>query len=159
MNTLTIVTTNYNANYPTVYDQFRNDGKAGSQVKFDNLYDWLSGYQLFKIPTSRFLNKAIKVTTDRSMPGLKSVEKGDIVRYYDQDSYVLYRKYQPNTNILEIEDFMSEVSVRKQSAGNTMLMENYIGRLFTRQRITENSSKNFMIPLVQFTVENSIAMR
>ena len=109
----TIVTTNYNANYPTVYDQFRNDGKAGSQVKFDNLYDWLSGYQLFKIPTSRFLNKAIKVTTDRSMPGLKSVEKGDIVRYYDQDSYVLYRKYQPNTNILEIEDFMSEVSRKK----------------------------------------------
>ena len=79
----TIVTTNYNANYPTVYDQFRKDGKAGSQVKFENLYDWLSGYQLFKIPTSRFLNKAIKVTTDRSMPGLKSVEKGEIVRYYD----------------------------------------------------------------------------
>lgn len=112
----TVVTTNYNANYPEVYEHFRAEGKAGAHLKFENIYDWLSGYQLLKIPTTRFRHKEITQETSKEIEGLKSVEKENshAVRYYDdQDEYVLYRRFYPDTQVIEFEDFMTKASRKK----------------------------------------------
>lgn len=111
----TIVTTNYNANYPKVYEQFRREGKVGNQVKFENIYDWLSGHRLFSIPTTRFRKKEIVKKIEKRIAGLTSVEKKqeNVIRYYDQNEYVLYRRYYRGTRIIEFEDFMSKASRKK----------------------------------------------
>lgn len=112
----TIVTTNYNANYMEVYEQFRAEEKVGPMVQFENIYDWLSDYKLLSIPTTRFRNKPIVKESAREIKGLKSVEKkgSDAVRYYDEeDEYVLYRKFYPETQVVEFEDFMTKASPKK----------------------------------------------
>ena len=43
----TILTTNYNADYPNIYTTFLNAGKLYPDTPIINLYDWLSDYTLF----------------------------------------------------------------------------------------------------------------
>ena len=49
-----IYTTNYNANYLEVYHQFREEGTVTPSTTFENMYDWLSGFKLLNIPTTKF---------------------------------------------------------------------------------------------------------
>src|SRR5699024_10126843 len=49
-----IFTTNYNANYPSVYEKFINEGKVTKNTEFENLYDWLSGFKLLETPKKKF---------------------------------------------------------------------------------------------------------
>lgn len=112
----TILTTNYNPNYNDVYKLFLKEGKVTSNIKYENIYDWLADYKLLKLPQSKILKKLKYIETPIEKKHLKyRFGKADnIVRYYDSDgSYVLYRKYFKNTNILEFEDFMSPISKKK----------------------------------------------
>ena len=49
---------------------------------------------------------------DRELEGLesKSFKDGNVMRYYKNNNYVLYRKYYDNSNIVQLEDFMSSIS-------------------------------------------------
>ena len=62
-----ILTTNYNANYPSVYEKFINEGKVTEHTEFENLYDWLSGFKLLETPKTKFKsNQSIKRWTVNS---------------------------------------------------------------------------------------------
>lgn len=50
---------------------------------------------------------------NKEIPGLKCKEKDNVLRYYDGDTYVLYRKFYEDSNILKFEDVMSPISKRK----------------------------------------------
>ena len=55
------------------------------------------------------------------------------MRYYDQETYVLYRKFYEDTNIIEFEDVMSPISKKKLNVENIITSVNYIER-FTSSR-------------------------
>ena len=110
-----IYTTNYNANYLEVYHQFREEGTVTPSTTFENMYDWLSGFKLLNIPTTKFRKKTIYHETNRDIEGLtyKVSDDGNVVRYYNEKTYVLYRKYYENTDIVQFEDVMSPISKKK----------------------------------------------
>ncbi|MCG4934163.1 hypothetical protein, partial [Dorea formicigenerans] len=41
-----ILTTNYNANYEDIYEDYMKKSKISTDFQLENMYDWLSGYQL-----------------------------------------------------------------------------------------------------------------
>ena len=49
---------------------------------------------------------------NRELKGLesKSFNDGNVMRYYKNGDYVLYRKYYGNSNVVQLEDFMSSIS-------------------------------------------------
>ena len=110
-----IYTTNYNANYKEVYDEFLKKGFVTKNTEYENLYDWLSDFKLLSIPTTKFKKKPIYKEKDKEIEGLqkKEFKDGNVVRYYDGDTYVLYRRYYEGTNIVEFEDVMSPVSKKR----------------------------------------------
>lgn len=110
-----ILTTNYNANYPSVYEKFINEGKVTEHTEFENLYDWLSGFKLLETPKTKFKKQPKYQTMDREFEGLesKSFKDGNVMRYYKNNNYVLYRKYYDNSNIVQLEDFMSSISKKR----------------------------------------------
>ncbi|MDN6413707.1 glycosyltransferase [Staphylococcus gallinarum] len=110
-----IITTNYNANYPDVYNLFLEQNKVTHNIQFENIYDWLSDFNLYTKPKSKFLKKEKIVETPYKINGFKhKVSKNNtVVRYYDEDNYVLYRRYYENTYVVQFEDFMSPVSKKR----------------------------------------------
>ncbi|MEB7722352.1 glycosyltransferase [Staphylococcus equorum] len=107
--TNTILTTNYNPNYYEVIKSFVENNKLNAQIRVENIYDWLSDFKLLYNPHSN--SDTIEYQeVERDIEGLRSeIRKNnrDIVRYYDGDTYFLYRKFRPGSNILEFEDFMT----------------------------------------------------
>lgn len=61
------------------------------------------------------LRKTLYSEKDRDIEGLtsKAFNDGNVMRYYDQETYVLYRKFYEDTNIIEFEDVMSPISKKK----------------------------------------------
>ncbi|PTK58590.1 glycosyl transferase family 1 [Staphylococcus nepalensis] len=110
-----IFTTNYNANYLSVYEKFINEGKVTKSTEFENLYDWLSGFNLLTIPKKNFKKNLKNQTMNREIEGLenKSYDDGNVMRYYDDENYVLYRKYYEDSNVIKFEDFMSPISKKR----------------------------------------------
>jgi len=112
----TILTTNYNPNYIDTIKLFQNKGIIVPNQKIVNLYDWLSGFKLFKNKKKLFLKnykniQPLKITN--------YIEKYDYekncVRYYDKDTgkYLLYRKYYDdkhinNNKIVKFEDYFTD---------------------------------------------------
>ncbi|MCU5745346.1 glycosyltransferase [Staphylococcus sp. SQ8-PEA] len=110
-----ILTTNYNANYHRIYEEYLNEGKITEQINIDNMYDWLSGYKLIKSPAKR-ANKEISVkTTPVEMKGYthKINSKTHVVRYYNNGDYVLYRKYYAHSQVVKFEDYMSPIHKKR----------------------------------------------
>ncbi|MCD8918259.1 glycosyltransferase [Staphylococcus gallinarum] len=108
--TNTILTTNYNADYHQVIESFISNGKLGANIKVENVYDWLADYNLLYTPNSKERKKAKYYKTKRKIKGLKhkaNENNNNIVRYYDGDDYVLYRKYRQDSDVLDFEDFMT----------------------------------------------------
>ena len=105
----TILTTNYNPNYYEVIKSFVENNKLNAQIRVENIYDWLSDFKLLYNPHSN--SDTIEYQkVERDIEGLTSEirkNNSDVVRYYDGDTYVLYRKFRPGSNILEFEDFMT----------------------------------------------------
>ncbi|MDU3212985.1 MAG: glycosyltransferase [Staphylococcus epidermidis] len=110
-----ILTTNYNANYNEVYQKFEENQLITKNTQIENIYDWLSDFKLLSIPKSRFKKKTLYSEKDRDIEGLtsKAFNDGNVMRYYDQETYVLYRKFYEDTNIIEFEDVMSPISKKK----------------------------------------------
>ncbi|MFX2784952.1 hypothetical protein, partial [Escherichia coli] len=110
-----ILTTNYNANYNEVYQKFEENQLITKNTQIENIYDWLSDFKLLSIPKTRFKKKTLYSEKDRDIEGLtsKAFNDGNVMRYYDQETYVLYRKFYEDTNIIEFEDVMSPISKKK----------------------------------------------
>ena len=110
-----ILTTNYNANYEDIYEDYMKKSKINTDFQLENMYDWLSGYQLLTPPTRRFSQKRRYFTTPIEIEGLthKVDDRKSAVRYYDGDTYVLYRKYRPNSDILSFEDLKSPIHKKR----------------------------------------------
>lgn len=106
-----ILTTNYNADYPEVYNLFLEQKKVTNNIQFENIYDWLSGFNLLLSTNSNYSKKETSYEIEDLRSEIKS--NGRVVRYYDGDKYVLYRRFYEGTKILEFEDFMSPISKRK----------------------------------------------
>lgn len=107
----TILTTNYNIEYPEVLAEFREKGILNKDTQVINLYDWLSGYDLFNIPKTTFKKekkyKAQPVALSNYTT--RTNKKGDIVRYYDKndETYLLYRKFYEDSEVVHFEDVMT----------------------------------------------------
>ncbi|MFW3612295.1 glycosyltransferase [Staphylococcus caprae] len=110
-----VLTTNYNANYNEVYEKFSNNQIITKNTQFENIYDWLSGFKLLSIPKTKFKKKTIYHEANKEIEGLKykEFEEGNVLRYYDGDTYVLYRKFYEDSNVLKFEDIMSPISKKK----------------------------------------------
>lgn len=111
-----ILTTNYNIEYPDIIQDFVKKGILDESVHHENIYDWLSGFRLYLVKRTLLRAKPIILETPRDIEGLSSETSNnekDIIRYYKNKKYVLYRKYYQNSNILEMEDFMDEISKRR----------------------------------------------
>src|SRR5699024_12705575 len=54
-------------------------------------------------------------TIDHKLEELESkrIKDGNVMRYYKNNNYVLYRKYYDNSNIVQLEDFMSSISKKR----------------------------------------------
>ena len=102
----TILTTNYDAAYDRIVQIFREKNILSETTQIDNIYEWLSGNRLYEATTP--------LVTSREIEGLRAVQVDtDTVRYYDGNTYVLYRKYHEASDQLSFEDFMSPASKKK----------------------------------------------
>ncbi|GAA3731190.1 hypothetical protein GCM10022378_19310 [Salinicoccus jeotgali] len=110
----TILTTNYNINYPDIYEVFRKRDVVHENTQFENIYDWLSGYKLFDIKKTLIINKPKITESEVDIEGLTAERvDDDTVRYYKGDEYTLYRKFHEDSRVLKFEDFMSPISKKK----------------------------------------------
>lgn len=111
----TILTTNYNANYNDIYKSYLEDEKITTNTYFENIYDWLADYKLLIEPTTDNPNQLTYHETPYELSGFTSEISKDksIVRYYDNETYVLYRRYYDNTKVVKFEDYMSPISKKK----------------------------------------------
>nr|WP_263313447.1 glycosyltransferase [Mammaliicoccus sp. Marseille-Q6498] len=108
-----IHTTNYNPNYLSVYESFKERGIISENVKIYNIYNWLSGNKHLEPNTKdRFYNKSIK---EPKVPYsyYDTKKNKNVKRFYVDGEYVLYRQYYKNTEVLNFEDFMSPISKKK----------------------------------------------
>lgn len=107
----TILTTNYNPDYPHVLETFKARGILKDETKVINIYDWLSGFQLFNIPekTFRKQKKYQKQPVNLENVVEKANKKGDVLRYYDQKTgdYLMYRKFYPDSDVVMFDDIMT----------------------------------------------------
>lgn len=108
----TILTTNYNPNYTSVYERFYNKKILKENINVINLYDWLSGFHLL---TKSFLsvNKSENIKTQNIKISNYNTKKdldNDCERYYDKDTgkYLLYRKFYSNSNMVKFEDYFTQ---------------------------------------------------
>lgn len=107
----TILTTNYNIEYPQVLSEFRAQGALNSATEVINIYDWLSGFNLFNIPKTCFKREFKYAEQPVRLSGYtsKTNKTGDVVRYYDAkaETYLMYRKYFQDSDVVKFEDMMS----------------------------------------------------
>ncbi|EHJ09171.1 glycosyltransferase [Staphylococcus simiae] len=103
-----VLTTNYNINYPDVYQKFLNEGKITQNTKFENIYEWLSNYKIFQKPKNKWFNrpKFLKVDKEIKQYESKKDNHNSLIKYFDQGKYILGRKYQKRKNILIYELFI-----------------------------------------------------
>lgn len=103
----TILTTNYNIEYPEVLADFREKGILNEGTQVINLYDWLSGYNLFNIPKSTFKKEKKYKAQPVALSDYttRTNKKGDVVRYYDKtdETYLLYRKFYEDSEVVHFE--------------------------------------------------------
>src|SRR5699024_6182172 len=101
-----IVTTNYNANYQYDYKKIKNEEKETEQKKLK---------KKIEIPNTKYKKRPKYQTMNRQIKGLESenFNDGNVMRYYKNGDYVLYRKYYDNSNVVQLEDFMSSISKKR----------------------------------------------
>lgn len=110
----TILTTNYNIDYPDIYEVFREKNTAHENTEFENIYDWLSGHKLFHVKRTLIKNKPKITESEVEIEGLTAEHiDEDTVRYYRGDEYTLYRKFHEGSRVLKFEDFMSPISRKR----------------------------------------------
>ena len=104
-----ILTTNYYGNYPSVYKRFLKENKITKNIEFENMYEWLSNFKLYKVPKTFITKNPKYVKTKRKIKGLKYELGKDQseVHYYNKKSYVRFRKYYGQSNVLQYEDYIS----------------------------------------------------
>lgn len=78
----TILTTNYNSNYPKVYEDFIKRNILHPSTKIINIYDWLSGYNLYKKPLFHNEDNKINKIIEKNYNEKVDVKK-NIIRYYN----------------------------------------------------------------------------
>ena len=107
----TILTTNYNPNYTTVYKDFYNKGILKENIMVINIYDWLSNFRLL---TGSYYSSNTHINIQRQELKISNfIAKEDLdkncVRYYDKDTerYYLYRKFYPNSQVVKFEDYFT----------------------------------------------------
>ncbi len=101
--------------------------------------------------------KRFTLKKDRDIEGLtsKAFNDGNVMRYYDQETYVLYRKFYEDTNIIEFEDVMSPISKKKLNVENIITSVNYIERFTSQAAHITKFWKNILTLREVFTVKNS----
>ncbi|WP_415425906.1 glycosyltransferase [Staphylococcus borealis] len=102
--TSTILTTNYNANYKNVYRIFRNKKLITDNTVIENIYDWLANYKLLEEPVEPKLFRKLPIQTKVKIRGLEAVQEGDSVKYYKDQTYVLFRRYYTDRQVVKFED-------------------------------------------------------
>ena len=102
--TSTILTTNYNANYKNVYRIFRNKKLITDNTVIENIYDWLANYKLLEEPVEPKLFRKLPIQTKVNIRGLEAVQEGDSVKYYKDQTYVLFRRYYTDRQVIKFED-------------------------------------------------------
>ncbi|RIM06992.1 glycosyltransferase [Staphylococcus chromogenes] len=106
----TILTTNYNPNYPQIEKRFIQRGVFSKMMKHINIFEWISNGECYQFPTTPFRNQPKYQSHHVKIKGLKHEIKEktpEVVRYYDNKQYVRYRKYEDiDKGILKFEDFM-----------------------------------------------------
>ena len=126
----TIITTNYNADYPNIIKGFRDKNLINSSIYHENMYDWLSNHMLFHVPTRKFSNQPHFTKTRLKIRGLRRVQtKANHFKYYDaQNRLIRHRVYYKNSRVLKADnrfDSMSGSLVERQ-------LFNRYGRLHKR---------------------------
>lgn len=158
--TNTILTTNYNPNYYEVIKSFVENNKLNAQIRVENIYDWLSDFKLLYNPHSN--SDTIEYQeVERDIEGLRSeIRKNnrDIVRYYDGDTYFLYRKFRPGSNILEFEDFMTPYCKKELRDISTIILVIYIRKFIFLLKIMGKLPKSSMIERVINIVKSFLLM-
>ncbi|WP_413481874.1 glycosyltransferase [Mammaliicoccus vitulinus] len=108
-----IHTTNYDPNYISVYEDFKEKGIINNSLIINNIYEWLSGDKILeKYSKPNVFTKKYK-ETEYKIPDFEEKIDRNIVRYYKNNEYVLYRQYYEDTKIIKFEDFMSPFSKKK----------------------------------------------
>ncbi|MEB6339612.1 glycosyltransferase [Mammaliicoccus sciuri] len=108
-----IHTTNYDPDYINIYEDFKDRGLINDSLIIKNIYEWLSNDNLLeKYTQPTIFNKRIKETKIKVPNLIEKIDK-NIVRYYKDDEYVLYRNFYEGTDVLKFEDFMSPISKKK----------------------------------------------
>lgn len=104
-----ILTTNYYGNYPSVYKHFLKENKITKNIEFENMYEWLSNFELFKVPKTLITKNPKYNKTKRKIKGLKHEfgKNQSYVHYYNDNTYVQFRKYYGQSDVLQYEDFIS----------------------------------------------------
>ncbi|MEB8067254.1 MULTISPECIES: glycosyltransferase [Mammaliicoccus] len=108
-----IHTTNYNPDYFNVYDDFKKRNIISDSLEIKNIYEWLSNDKLLEKYSSPTIFTKKKKETEYTIEHLNEKINKNIVRYYNKDEYVLYRKFYFGTKILLFEDFMSPISSKR----------------------------------------------
>ncbi len=108
-----IHTTNYDPDYINIYEDFKERGLINDSLKIQNIYEWLSNNNLLeKNSKPTIFNKRTNETKIKVPNLIEEIDK-NIVRYYKDKEYVLYRNFYVGTKILKFEDFMSPFSKKK----------------------------------------------
>ncbi|MCE4979425.1 glycosyltransferase [Mammaliicoccus sciuri] len=104
----TIVTTNYNPNYESVYSTFISKKTLNIDTHIVNLYDWLSNFKLHNFDNVEVDILKYQPVRIKNYYAIPDYDK-NCVRYYDNDTgrYLLYRQYYPNSEIVKFEDYFA----------------------------------------------------
>ena len=133
-----ILTTNYHGNYPSIYKKYRQENKVTENIQFENMYEWLSNFKLFKVPKTLITRNPKYIKTPRKIKGLidRRGKKSGLIHYYNNECHVRSRKYYGQSNVLEYEDFISPTSGLKYERHQY----NLYGQLHRKEYYYDDSS-------------------
>lgn len=133
-----VLTTNYHGNYPSIYKKYRQENKVTENIQFENMYEWLSNFKLFKVPKTLITRNPKYIKTPRKIKGLidKQGKKSGLIHYYNNECHVRSRKYYGQSNVLEYEDFISPTSGLKYERHQY----NLYGQLHRKEYYYDDSS-------------------
>ena len=85
---------------------------------------------------TKFKKKPVYKEMNKEIEGLEKKEfnNGNVIRYYDGETYVLYRKYYEGTNMLQFEDVMTPASKKELNVENITLTVNFIEKYTFHQK-------------------------
>ncbi|KOR13113.1 glycosyl transferase family 1 [Staphylococcus carnosus] len=128
----TILTTNYDPNYRDVYQSFEERELLKSTIPIINLYEWLSDYNVYNVPKTKFKKKKIYKPQPIRISNYteKEDEKRNAIRYYDQDTgkYIMYRQFFPESDIIKFEDYFVD-GVKHKIERHEFNMYGYLHRI------------------------------